>query len=133
MEMIGFLIMIAVLYLVISNSRRDNVKDDGSYFREEEPHGHNRNTYNSQPSAASAPKQPRLARKGIHCKRCKSLDVELISDNSKKVKGGGLLMGCLAWPLAFLGVNGKKATSFTYRCTQCGNVFRYDLKRKMRH
>jgi len=119
MEFIGFLIIVVIIYVVVGGSRR--VSGYGADKNQESPHEN-----------YQQPRRQKVAKGGLHCKKCKSLDLTQISDNSKNVRAGGLLIGCLFWPLALLGLNGKKADSYTYRCNNCGNVFRYDLKRKFR-
>lgn len=111
--LLGFLIIIGVIFLVV-RERRMNYHDQSYY------------------EYADYPPQQSLARDGLYCRRCNSTHVQEISNNAKKVKTSGLFWGCLFWPLALLGLNGKSATESVYRCLNCGNVFSYKLKRKYR-
>lgn len=112
-SLLGFLIIIGVIFLVV-RERRMNYHDQSYYEYADYP-----------------PHQP-LAKGGLYCGNCRSTHIQEISNNAKRVKTSAVLLGCLAWPLALLGLNGKSATESVYRCLNCGNVFSYKLKRKYR-
>lgn len=70
-----------------------------------------------------------LFSKELKCKKCKSLNIELIDDGKKGFSGGKALGGAFfLGPLGLLfGLGGKRGKKH-FRCKDCGRVFTAKLK-----